>query len=37
MLADSISLLILNINDQASPTLVQMLEITKAGRKEQEF
>ncbi len=34
MLADSISLLILTINEQASPTLVQMLEITKQGRKE---
>ena len=37
MLADSVSLLILNINENTSPSLVSMLDITKKGRQEQEF
>ena len=36
-LADSICLMILQINEKTSPQLVQMLEITSQGRKKQEF
>ena len=37
MLADSICLLILQINEHTSPPLIQMLELTRQGRKTQEF
>lgn len=37
MLADSICLMILQIGQQTTPQLVQMLAITSQGRKKQEF
>lgn len=37
MLADSICLLILQINEHTSPPLINMLELTRQGRKTQEF